>query len=284
MAKNAFFNRIKQCFPNLSTQQKKVAEYLVNHYEKAAFLTATRLGAAVGVSESTIVRFACVLGYEGFPKMQRALQDIVKNKLTTVDRLQMYVQNGDEHVLGRVLNADIANIKITLEETSREDFDAAIDAILSAPTIHIISLRSATILGEFLNFYLNFLFKNCRLISGAGILVEQLITVKEGDLVIGISFPRYTRQTIEGLQYAREKGAVILSITDNMLSPLAQHADITLTAQSNMTSFIDSFVAPLSLINALLVEVGDKQAGKTQESLRQLEEIWQKFGVYHTEE
>lgn len=277
-------SRIKECSPNFSNLQKLVAEYLVNNYDKAAFMTATRISAAVGVSESTISRFACALGYEGFPQLQRALQDMVKNKLTTVDRLQMAIENQDGHILGKVLNSDINNIKITLEEISREDFDRAISLILSARNIFIISLRSTTALGDFLHFYLHLLLKNCRIISGAGILVEQLITLKPGDLVIGISFPRYTRQTVEGMKYARKSGAKTLAITDNMLSPLAKFADLTLTAQSNMISFIDSFVAPLSLINALIAGVGDKQAPRTQETLKQLEEIWKTFSVYHTED
>lgn len=275
---------IQECSPNFSNLQKLVAEYLVNNYDKAAFMTATRISAAVGVSESTISRFACALGYEGFPQLQRALQDMVKNKLTTVDRLQMAIENQDGHILGKVLNSDINNIKITLEEISREDFDRAISLILSARNIFIISLRSTTALGEFLHFYLHLLLKNCRIISGAGILVEQLITLKPGDLVIGISFPRYTRETVEGMKYAKKSGAKTLAITDNMLSPLAKFADLTLTAQSNMISFIDSFVAPLSLINALIAGVGDKQAPRTQETLKQLEEIWKTFSVYHTED
>lgn len=284
MNNSNLFNRIKECSPNFSNLQKMVAEYLISSYDKAAFMTATKLAATVGVSESTIVRFAYALGFEGFPQLQRALQDMVKNRLTTVDRLQMSVEYKDEHVISKVLNSDISNIKITLEEISQEDFDQAIDMILSAPNIHIISLRSTTALGEFLNFYLHLLLKNCRIISGAGILVEQLTAVKQGDLVIGISFPRYTRQTIEGLKFAREKGARTLAITDGPLSPLAKHAEITLTAHSNMASFIDSFAAPLSLINALIVGVGDRQAERTQEALKQLEDIWQTFNVYYSED
>ncbi|MFZ5687889.1 MAG: MurR/RpiR family transcriptional regulator [Bacillota bacterium] len=279
-----FFARVQEISPNFSAGQKMIAEYLLSNYDKAAFMTAARLGAVIGVSESTVVRFAYALGYDGYPQMQRALQDILKNRLTTVDRLQMTVRDTNDHVVDQVLKNDINNIQLTLEEISREDFNEAVSMILSARNIYIISLRSATALGHFLNFYLHLLLKNCRIISGAGTVFEQLTAVGTGDLVIGISFPRYSRQTVEGLKYAKEKGATTLAISDSVMSPLAKHAKVTLVAHSDMASFIDSFVAPLSVINALIIAVGTKESGRTEEALRQLEEIWQTFNIYYTDE
>ncbi|KKM10184.1 N-acetylmannosamine kinase [Clostridiales bacterium PH28_bin88] len=284
MNKSQFFTRVQANSPVFSTRQKLIAEYLLAHYDKAAFMTAAKLGAAVGVSESTVVRFAYALGYDGFPQMQKALQDIVKKRLTTVDRLQMSVHDKQDHVLDKVLRNDITNIRLTLEESSREDFTEAVSMILAAKNIYIISLRSATALGQFLNFYLHLLLKNCRIISGAGTLFEQLTAVEKGDLVIGISFPRYSRQTVEGLKYAQEKGATTLAITDSVISPLAKFAKVALVAHSDMASFIDSFVAPLSVINALIIAVGSKESHKTEEALRQLEEIWKTFNIYYTED
>jgi DNA-binding MurR/RpiR family transcriptional regulator len=279
-----FLARVQDISPSFSAGQKMIAEYLLLNYDKAAFMTAARLGAVVGVSESTVVRFAYALGYDGYPQMQRALQDILKNRLTTVDRLQMTAQDNNDHVVDRVLRNDMSNIRLTLEEISRDDFNEAVSMIISARNIYIISLRSATALGYFLNFYLHLLLKNCRIISGAGTVFEQLTAISPEDLVIGISFPRYSRQTVEGLKYAKEKGATTLAISDSVMSPLAKHARITLVAHSDMASFIDSFVAPLSVINALIIAVGTKESSRTEEALRQLEEIWQKFNIYYVDE
>lgn len=284
LKKSQFFTRVQENSPNFSAKQKLIAEYLLIKYDKAAFMTAAKLGAAIGVSESTVVRFAYALGYEGFPHMQKALQDIVKKRLTTVDRLQMAVHDKQEQVLDKVLRNDITNIRLTLEEISREDFTEAVSMILAAKNVYIISLRSATALGLFLNFYLHLLLKNCRIISGAGTLFEQLTAVETGDLVIGISFPRYSRQTVEGLKYAQEKGATTLAITDSVISPLAKFSKVVLVAHSDMTSFIDSFVAPLSVINALIIAVGTKESHRTEEALRQLEIIWKTFNIYYTED
>ncbi|MBS3977732.1 MAG: MurR/RpiR family transcriptional regulator [Syntrophomonadaceae bacterium] len=279
-----FLARVQDISPSFSAGQKMIAEYLLLNYDKAAFMTAARLGAVVGVSESTVVRFAYALGYDGYPQMQRALQDILKNRLTTVDRLQMTAQDNNDHVVDRVLRNDMSNIRLTLEEISRDDFNEAVSMIISARNIYIISLRSATALGYFLNFYLHLLLKNCRIISGAGTVFEQLTAISPEDLVIGISFPRYSRQTVEGLKYAKEKGATTLAISDSVMSPLAKHARVTLVAHSDMASFIDSFVAPLSVINALIIAVGTKESSRTEEALRQLEEIWRTFNIYYVDE
>lgn len=284
LEKSQFFTRVQENSANFSNKQKLIAEYLLANYDKAAFMTAAKLGAAVGTSESTVVRFAYALGYDGFPQMQKALQDIVKKRLTTVDRLQMTVHDKWDQVLDKVLKNDITNIRLTLEESSREDFSEAVSMILAARNIYIISLRSATALGLFLNFYLHLLLKNCRIISGTGTLFEQLTAVEKGDLVIGISFPRYSRQTVEGLKYAQEKGATTLAITDSVISPLAKSSKVALVAHSGTASFIDSFVAPLSVINALIIAVGTKEPHRTKEALKQLEEIWKTFNIYYTED
>lgn len=284
LKKSQFFARVQENSTDFSNKQKLIAEYLLANYDKAAFMTAAKLGAAVGASESTVVRFAYTLGYKGFPHMQKALQEIVKKRLTTVDRLQMTVHDKWDQILDKVLRNDITNIRLTLEESSREDFSEAVSMILAAQNIYIISLRSATALGLFLNFYLHLLLKNCRIISGTGTLFEQLTAVEKGDLVIGISFPRYSRQTVEGLKYAQEKGATTLAITDSVISPLAKFSKVALVAHSGTASFIDSFVAPLSVINALIIAVGTRESHRTKEALKQLEEIWKTFNIYYTED
>ncbi len=281
---SSLFKRIQENTANFSNRQKALAEFLLNNYDKAAFMTAARLGATVGASESTVVRFAYALGYDGFPPMQKALQEMVKKRLTTVDRLQMAIKDGQDNVVDRVLRSDMQNIRLTMEELSREDFNLAVNSVLAAENIYIISLRSATALGQFLYFYLHLLLKNCRIIDGSGTLFEQLTAVSPRDAVIGISFPRYSRQTIEGLKYAKEKGAKTIAITDSVLSPLGKHGSIVLTAHSETNSFIDSFVAPLSIINALIIAVGTRESNRAETALQQLEEIWRTFNVYYTED
>lgn len=273
---------IQERFSKLSKGQKLIAEYILNNYDKAAFMTAAKLGVAVGVSESTVVRFANELNFSGYPKLQKALQELIKNKLTTVQRLELsndFVSDGD--ALKGVLKADMENIRATLEKINPDTFENVVNSIYKAKTIYVIGLRSSTALAEFLGFYLNIILKNVRIVSyGISDIFEQVINIKEGDLVIGIGFPRYATKTIDILDFAKSKGAEVVALTDSLLSPLAAKADYTLIAQSNMASFVDSLVAPLSVINALIIAIGMREKSNISNTFNNLETIWKEYNVY----
>ncbi|MDD6772053.1 MurR/RpiR family transcriptional regulator [Inconstantimicrobium porci] len=272
-------------FSRLSKGQKLIAEYILNNYDKAAFMTAAKLGASVGVSESTVVRFAIELGFNGYPTLQKALQELIKNKLTTVQRLELsneYIS--EENALKGVLKADIDNIRATLEKINHKTFEDVVNSIFKAKKIYIIGLRSSSALSEFLGFYLNIILDNVRVVSsGMSDVFEQMINLNEDDLVIGIGFPRYAMKTINILSFAKSRNAKVVAITDSLLSPLASKADYTLIAQSNMASFVDSLVAPLSIINALIVAVGMHEKDKISDTFNTLEGIWKKYQVYSSE-
>ena len=269
-------------FIRLSKGQKLIAEYILKNYDKAAFMTAARLGVAVGVSESTVVRFANELGFSGYPKLQKALQELIKNRLTTVQRLELrndYFSDGD--ALKGVLKADMENIRATLEKINQNTFQDVVKSIFEAKRIYIIGLRSSTALAEFLGFYLNIILQNVKVVSyGISDVFEQMINVGEGDLVIGIGFPRYAAKTIDTLAFSQDRGAKVVALTDSLLSPLATKADYTLIAQSNMASFVDSLVAPLSVINALIIAVGMREKENISNVFENLEEIWKNYNVY----
>jgi DNA-binding MurR/RpiR family transcriptional regulator len=274
---------IQEFYPDMSSGQKKIAEYILKNYDKAVFLTAKELGHAVGVSESTVIRFANLLRYNGYPQLQKAMQDMLKNRITTVERMQLSLLDKEGDILQQVLKTDIDNIRLTMEQVSHADFGAAVEAIVKARHIYIISLRSTAALGYFFYFYLQLLLKNCRLINDTNIFFEELRAAESEDLVIGISFPRYTRRTVEGLQYCQEKGARVLAITDSLASPLAKYSDQVLTVHSGHLSFIDTLTAPFSLINALILGVGSREGIRTALTLSQLEETWKQFNIYHAD-
>ena len=269
-------------FPRLSKGQKLIAEYILKNYDKAAFMTAAKLGISVGVSESTVVRFANELGFSGYPKLQKALQELIKNKLTTVQRLELsndFASHGA--ALKGVLKADMENIRATLEKINPYTFEDVLNSIFEAKNIYIIGLRSSTALAEFLGFYLNIILQNVRIVSyGISDIFEQMINIGEGDLVIGIGFPRYATKTIDVLDFSKARGAKVVAITDSLLSPLAAKADSTLIAQSNMASFVDSLVAPLSVINALIIAVGMREKENIADIFANLENIWKEYNVY----
>ena len=269
-------------FPRLSKGQKLIAEYILKNYDKAAFMTAAKLGISVGVSESTVVRFANELGFSGYPMLQKALQELIKNKLTTVQRLELsndFASHGA--ALKGVLKADMENIRATLEKINPYTFEDVLNSIFEAKNIYIIGLRSSTALAEFLGFYLNIILQNVRIVSyGISDIFEQMINIGEGDLVIGIGFPRYATKTIDVLDFSKARGAKVVAITDSLLSPLAAKADSTLIAQSNMASFVDSLVAPLSVINALIIAVGMREKENIADIFANLENIWQEYNVY----
>ena len=273
-------------FPRLSKGQKLIAEYILKHYDKAAFMTAAKLGVSVGVSESTVVRFANELGFSGYPKLQKSLQELIKNKLTTVQRIELSNELvSEETALKGVLKSDMENIRATLEKINHKTFEDVVNSIFAAKKIYIIGLRSASALSEFLGFYLHLILDNVHVVGyGVSDIFEQIINVSEDDLVIGIGFPRYAARTIESLSYAKSKGAKVVAITDSLLSPLAARADHTLIAQSNMASFVDSLVAPLSVINALIISVGLREKDKISTTFANLESIWEEYQVYSYKE
>lgn len=269
-------------FPRLSKGQKLIAEYILKHYDKAAFMTAAKLGSSVGVSESTVVRFANELCFSGYPKLQKSLQELIKNKLTTVQRIELsndFITQ--ENALKGVLKADMENIRATLEKINHKTFDDVVNSLFKAKKIYIIGLRSSSALAEFLAFYLNLILDNVKVVAyGVSDIFEQMLNVSEEDVVIGIGFPRYATRTIEALAFAQSRNADVVAITDSLLSPLAARADYTLIAQSNMASFVDSLVAPLSVINALIIAVGLREKEKISSTFSTLENIWEEYQVY----
>ena len=274
---------IHENMDTFSKGQKRIANYILESYDKAAFMTASKLGKRVNVSESTVVRFAAELGYDGYPSMQRSLQKMIRNRLTSVQRIEVANDRmGDQDVLDMVLQSDIDKIRLTLEEIDRESFDKAADAIVAARRIYIVGLRSSASIATFLGFYFNLIFDNVVMISANTVseVLESLLRVGEGDVVIGISFPRYSSRAVQAMNFARDRGATTIAITDSEASPLAPISNYTLKARSDMASFVDSLVAPLSLVNALLVAVSRKKNDDLAHTFQTLEDIWDEYGVY----
>lgn len=275
--------QIQDNMSSFSKGQKRIASFILDSYDKAAFMTASKLGQTVNVSESTVVRFAAELGYDGYPNMQKALQKMIRNRLTSVQRIEMANdQIGSEDVVDSVLRSDIAKIRSTLEELDRSSFDRAVDIIVNARKIYILGVRSSSAISRFLAFYLNLIFDNVSEIGSNSVSedFEQIMRVGGEDIVIGVSFPRYSSRTVKVMQYARDRGASLLAITDSESSPVAECADIVLTAKSDMASFVDSLVAPLSLVNALIVAVSQRRNRDVADTFRQLEKIWDEYDVY----
>ena len=265
--------RIDLMMNSFSKGQKRIALYIEEHYDKAAFMTASKLGETVGVSESTVVRFATELGYDGYPRLQKAMQEMIRNKLTSVQRIE---------VTSSVLNQDIDKIRRTIEETSHEDFNRAVDEICNAKRIYIFGVRSTGAIAGFLAYYFELIFDNVVLINttSATSTYEHIFRITEDDVMIGISFPRYSSMAIEAMDFARSRGAHAVAITDSMASPLVQSADSILIARSDMASIVDSLVAPLSLINALIVATVLKKKDEVSETFHALEDVWNREGVY----
>jgi len=266
-----------------SKGQRLIAKYILENYDKAAFMTAGKLGSTVGVSESTVVRFAAELGYDGYPGMRKALQEMIRNRLTSVQRIEVAKELIDESgVLKAVLNSDIDKLVKTLECIDQKNFDAAVDAILKADHVFIVGMRSSAALAGFMGYYLNLLRDNVHLLHDAAVseVFEQILRIGENDVFIGMSYPRYSSRTIKAMRYARKNGATIISLTDCDTSPLVEISDITLFARSDMVSFLDSLVAPLSLINALIVSIGIHNKDKLSDTFRRLETIWSDNAIY----
>ena len=274
---------IQERMPTLSKGPRRVAQFILDAYDKAAFMTASRLGETVQVSESTVVRFAAELGCGGYPNMQRALQEMVRSKLTSIQRIEVANDRlSGQDVLSTVMQADMELIRATLTEVDRERFSRAVDAILAARHIYILGLRSSAALADFLGFYFQMIFDNVQVVhtSSSGEIFEQLLRVGPEDVVIGLSFPRYSSRTVQALRFARDRGAGVVALTDSETSPLAETATELLLAQSDMASFVDSLVAPLSLVNALIVAVGRRRNEDVEQTFAGLERIWSEYEVY----
>ena len=253
----------------------------MTHYDKAAFMTASKLGEYVGVSESTVVRFASTLGYAGYPQLQKALQELIRHRLTASQRFEMTGDMDQAQVLSKVLKADMQNIRSTIDELDVTVFENTVDLLLRARTIYVMGLRASAPLAQFMAHYLSFIFSNVVLVtSGVSDVFEQLSRIGEDDVLIGISFPRYSSRTIEAMEYARRHGAQLVAITDGPLSPLHAQADLCLTAKSDMASFVDSLVAPMSLINALIVALGQRRRAQVAAYFEEMENIWDEYHVY----
>lgn len=284
---NDLITKIQSELPGVSKGQKQIARFILEHYDKAAFMTASRLGVTVGVSESTVVRFATELGYDGYPHLQRALQEMIRNKLTSVQRMEVAGDRmGGRDVLQTVLHADTDMIRVTLDEIDRDAFQGAVDALMGAKRIYILGVRSSSALASFLGFYFNLLFENVTLVHTNSVseIFEQVLRVGPGDVLFGISFPRYSKRTLSAMKYARDRGARVIALTDSQLSPLARVADHVLLARSDMASFVDSLVAPLSVINALIVAVGMSRRDEIEQTFNKLERIWEEYDVYEKPE
>lgn len=284
---NDLITKIQSELPGFSKGQKQIGRFILEHYDKAAFMTASRLGVTVGVSESTVVRFATELGYDGYPHLQRALQEMIRNKLTSVQRMEVAGDRmGGRDVLQTVLHADTDMIRVTLDEIDRDAFQGAVDALMGAKRIYILGVRSSSALASFLGFYFNLLFENVTLVHTNSVseIFEQVLRVGPGDVLFGISFPRYSKRTLSAMKYARDRGARVIALTDSQLSPLARVADHVLLARSDMASFVDSLVAPLSVINALIVAVGMSRRDEIEQTFNKLERIWEEYDVYEKPE
>ena len=270
-----------------SKGQRIIAKYILTNYDKAAFMTAGRLGKIVGVSESTVVRFASELGYDGYPCMRKALQEMIRNRLTSVQRIEVAKDMIDDtDIVRSVINSDIQNLQATLELLEEKNFNNCIDSIIEANNVYIVGMRTSTSLANLLGLYLNLLRNNVNVIHdvGASEIYEQMIRIGEGDLFIGISFPRYSSHTVDAMQFAKKMGAKTIAITDSAASPFEGIADLSLHAKSDMVSFLDSLVAPMSLINSIIVAVGIKNKDNVSETFERLERIWQEHDVYEPAE
>ena len=268
----------------LSKSHRRIAEYIAQHYDKAVYMTASKLGDMVGVSESTVVRFAVAMGYEGYPQLQRSLQELVRHRLTATQRFEMTSEISEGSVLSTVLRADMQNIRSTIEGIDEKAFQDAVEVISGARRLYILGMRSAAPLAEFTGYYLHYVLDDVRVVAaGSTDVFEAISRVEENDAVLGISFPRYSSRTIEAMNFARIRGAQVIGITDGPMSPLHDCSDICLSVRTDMASFVDSMAAPMSVVNALIVALGLKTKDAVSERFKQLEEVWDAYSVYMNE-
>ena len=284
---NELLGRMEERRSQMSKGQKRLADYVSKNYDKAVFLTAAKLGEVVGVSESTVVRFATQLGYKGYPGFQKALEELVRNKLNSIQRMEVtYGRISQSEIIEAVLHSDIEKIKLTLEAIDQKAFDLAIDTLLNAKRVYVIGIRSCAPLASFLSFYLNLVCENVTLVNtnSSSEIFEQLIRINEEDVIVGISFPRYSMRTLKALEFASNRKAKVITLTDSVHSPMNLYSSCNLIARSDMASIVDSLVAPLSVINALVVSLCMKKQLEVVTTLETLEKIWGEYQVYSNDE
>ena len=284
---NDILSVLQERATTFSKGQRAIARYITESYDKAAFMTASKLGRTVGASESTVVRFAVELGYDGYPTMQKAMQEMVLNRLTSVQRIEVANDRiGDQDILSLVLQSDMEQLRKTVSSVDRKDFSAAVNAILDARRIYVLGVRSASALASFLGYYLNLMFEDVHTItaSGTGQVLEKLISAGPDDVVIAFSYPRYSTSTVTGASFCHSKGAKIVAMTDSRTSPLGQTSDFVLQTKSDMASLVDSLVAPLSVVNAVVVALAARREEKLAKTFSRLEEIWEKYQVYEKQD
>ena len=284
---NDLLNRINNKYSSMSKGQKLLATYITDNYDKAVFLTASKMGKIVGVSESTVVRFATSIGYKGYPEFQSALEELVRNKLNSVQRMEVtYGRISQSEILENVLQADADKIKTTLEKIDNNAFELAVQTILEADHIYIVGIRSCAPLASFMAFYFNLMFENVHLLitNSSSEIFEQMVRINEKDAIIGISFPRYSMRTLKALEFANNRNAKVITITDSIHSPMNLYSSCNLIADSDMASIVDSLVAPLSVINALVVALCMKKQDTVAKTLTELEDIWGEYQVYENDE
>ena len=281
--KNDLLNRIEGNYLSLSKGQKRIADYILKNYDKVAFMTASVLGETVGVSESTVVRFANALDYEGYPQLQKALQESIKTKLTTVQRFELSkAHNIEENYLKKIMSSDIDNVRRTMDLIDEEVIQHIADEIHDARKIYILGLRSSSILANYLGFYLNFILDAVHIVpAGANDMFDNLININERDVLITFSFPRYSKRTYDVVEFARKQGATLIGITDSNTSPLAPLVKYCLIAKYNMNTFIDSLVAPMSLVNLLIIAISIREKGHIEDTFNRLEKIWNEYNIYN---
>ena len=284
MEKKDLIFEIKSEYSRLSKGHKLIANFILENYDKAAFMTAASLGKSIGISESTVVRFAYRFGYEGYRDLQKDLQELIKSKLTTIQRIKLIESEylDETNTMTKIMQRDMENIKKTINGIDVEEFDKAIDLVLRSKKKYIVGLRSSSFLAGYLGFYMNFLMEDVHIInSESNDIFEQLLRMKSDDVIIVITFPRYSRRIIDVLDFAKKRKTPIITLTDSLISPSAKAADISLTASSDMISFIDSLVAPMSLINSFIIALGNLRKDDLNKYFTELEDIWDRYDIYN---
>lgn len=278
---------IRTGMDSFSKGQKRIAAFILDNYDRAAFMTAAKLGETASVSESTVVRFAAQLGYDGYPDMQKALQELIRGRLTSIQRIQVSRdQMTGSDILGSVMQRDMNSIHDVIERLDREEFERVVDKLLHAKHIYILGVRSSSFLAGYLNFYLHLIFKNVTLVqsSAAGEIYEQLVHIGPGDVLVSISFPRYSKMAIHAVEFACHRGGDVVAVTDSPMSPMYKMASASLLASSDMISFVDSMAAPLSLLNALILAVGQQRRDDLSATLAEMEQVWSKYSIFGKED
>ena len=278
---------IRAGMDSFSKGQKRIAAFILDNYDRAAFMTAAKLGETASVSESTVVRFAAQLGYDGYPDMQKALQELIRGRLTSIQRIQVSRdQMTGSDILGSVMQRDMNSIHDVIERLDREEFERVVDKLLNAKHIYILGVRSSSFLAGYLNFYLHLIFKNVTLVqsSAAGEIYEQLVHIGPGDVLVSISFPRYSKMAIHAVEFACQRGGDVVAVTDSPMSPMYKMASASLLASSDMISFVDSMAAPLSLLNALILAVGQQRRDDLSATLAEMEQVWSKYSIFGKED